>query len=471
MTLIPDFYHYDKIISWPDLQKNTHFVIFKGTQGTTLISPKLSEYIHHCERYEIPYWIYAYLNKGNELAQAKFLVTTCKNRVGKLFRGYCLDVEAGNTAEGVEKALKWLRGQVPKTMLYTSYKDYNLYSKVIANRGRDCAWWEARYGKNDGTYNPEKYPCHNGVDLYQYTSNGTCPGIVNKCDLSKLINMPETFFVDTEISIPQTGVTAEDVIKVAEGWLGLKESDGSFQVILDTYNDHKPLARSYKVKKTDKWCAPFISAVFIKAKAVDLIGGTECGVERMINDCFKPAGIWNEDGRTTPEPGWIITYNWNSKTQPNDGWADHIGLVVEVKDGVISVIEGNYKDAVGIRKIKVGDGRIRGYAMPPYATKAQTVVTPGTTKKGYTGKMPVLPSRGFFKRGDGISTLTDRDSRAQIERVQRMVNWINNGNIAVDGKYGSITQDAVKRAQKKLKVVVDGEFGPETLAAAKKYKR
>lgn len=461
MIYIPDFYHGDTIESWTDLRKSTHFVIFKATQGITFVSPKLDEYIQNCERYEIPYWLYSFLNKGNELAQAKFLVNTCKGRIGKFFRGYCLDAETGNSAKNVQAALDWLKKQTSKTMLYTFYSDYGRMEDVIQNRGSTCAWWEARTKKNDiGEYDPN-HKCHSDADLYQYTRKGRCPGIKNRCDLSRLTgNMAEVFFVGTEAKQPEPTVTAETILDIARGWLGLKESDKSYVIILNIYNDHRPLARGYKVTTKDSWCATFISAVFIKAGAVDLIGGTECSVQRMIDDCFKPAGIWNEDGKVTPESGWIICYNWDDKTQPNDGWADHIGIVESVKDGYITVIEGNYSDSVKRRKIKVGDGRIRGYAMPAY----------GKAKPKPELVFPSLPSRGFYKEGDGISALKSENNREQIKLVQKLVNDIAGTNLTVDGKYGPKTADAVKKAQKILGVTVDGEFGKETLAAAKKSK-
>lgn len=463
-TYIPDFYHGDKITSWKDLKKNADFVIFKATQGLTFVSPKLDEYIQNAEKHEIPYWLYIFLNKNNELAQAKFAVKTCKKKVGKFFRGYCLDAEKGNTAANVRAALDWLKTQTDKAMLYTGYADYSKYAPVIKDRGAECAWWEARYGKNDGKYDPA-YPCHDGVDLYQFTSNGTFPGIQNKCDLSMLTGKkPMSFFAECmNAPVP----TAEDIIKIAKAWLGLKESNGSYKIILDTYNDHKPLARGHKVTTSDSWCATFVSAVFIRADAVDLIGGTECSVERMIEDCFKPAGIWNEDGKATPKPGWLICYNWDDTTQPNDGWADHIGIVTKVKDGVITVIEGNYNDAVKERVIKVGDGRIRGYAVPHYAEEQ----TPATKKKKYSKAFPDLPKRGYWQLNDGIKTYTAKADLTQIKRLQRLVNWINDGDIAVDGKYGAKTEAAVKSAQKKLKVTVDGQFGEKTLKAAKAYER
>lgn len=167
------------------------------------------------------------------------------------------------------------------------------------------------------------------------------------------------------------GVTANDVIRVAQAWVGFSEKNGKFKEILNTYNSHKPLARNYKIKTTDQWCDCFVSACAIKAGAVDLIG-TEVGCEKHI-EIFKKKGIWIEDGTVKPKPGDIILYNWDQRTQPNDGFADHIGIVEQQYANTIVVIEGNMNEAVGRRTINVGWGYIRGFARPKYAADTTTV--------------------------------------------------------------------------------------------------
>lgn len=164
--------------------------------------------------------------------------------------------------------------------------------------------------------------------------------------------------------------TVTRILDIARAWIGYSEASGKHKKIVDVYNSHKPLARGYTVQPNDSWCDTFVSAVFIKAGGVALIGGTECGVEEHIK-IFKKAGIWIEDGTITPKPGDIICYNWNDSTQPNDGYADHIGIVEKVSAGQITAIEGNYKDSVGRRVIPVGWGYIRGYARPRYAAETQ----------------------------------------------------------------------------------------------------
>lgn len=173
--------------------------------------------------------------------------------------------------------------------------------------------------------------------------------------------------------------TAKEVLDVARGWLGYSEANGKFKEILDVYNNHKPLARNYKIKTTDHWCDCFVSACAIKAGAVDIIG-TEVGCERHI-EIFKKKGIWIEDGSVKPQVGDIILFNWDDSNQPNDGAADHIGYVEQQYGNTIICIEGNMDEKVGRRPINVGWGYIRGLARPKYAQASVPVATKPSTKK------------------------------------------------------------------------------------------
>lgn len=181
----PDISHYHPVRNWGKVKSNCPFLIAKATQGTSYIDETLDTNIRECERRGIPYWLYAFLNRGDETAQARFLVEVCKERVEKHFIGYVLDVESGNTEDGVESALNYLKRQRHKMMLYTMYSEYERYERIIRRRPKKCAWWEARYGLNDAVYRP-RYSTHKGADLQQFTSNGICPGIPGRVDLNRI---------------------------------------------------------------------------------------------------------------------------------------------------------------------------------------------------------------------------------------------------------------------------------------------
>lgn len=155
--------------------------------------------------------------------------------------------------------------------------------------------------------------------------------------------------------------TVNELLNQARAWIGKKESNGSHKEIIDIYNGHKPLARGYKVKYTDSWCATFISALAIKCNCTDIIP-TEASCGKMI-ELFKNIGCWQEDGNVTPNPGDIIFYDWDKK----DGWPEHVGIVESVSGNQITAIEGNKSDAVARRTIAVGNTSIRGYGVPKYS--------------------------------------------------------------------------------------------------------
>ena len=130
---------------------------------------------------------------------------------------------------------------------------------------------------------------------------------------------------------------ASKVVKQAQSLIGRKESNGTHKLIIDTYNSHKPLARGYKVKYTDEWCATFVSAVAIEVGYTDIIP-TECGCGQMIA-LFKELGCWIENDAYVPDPGDVIFYDWEDDGKgDNTGWPNHVGIVEKVSDGVITVI-------------------------------------------------------------------------------------------------------------------------------------
>ena len=162
----------------------------------------------------------------------------------------------------------------------------------------------------------------------------------------------------------------EKVVATATAWLGCRESDGSHRKIIDTYNGHKPLARSYAVKYTDAWCSTYASAVAIKADMADIVP-LECSCEKHI-DLFRRLGRWMENDAYVPQPGDYIFYDWDD-TGAGDctGAADHVGIVTKVSGQAITVIEGNKSDSVCYRTMQVNGRYIRGYGIPDYAGKAE----------------------------------------------------------------------------------------------------
>lgn len=288
--------------------------------------------------------------------------------------------------------------------------------------------------------------------MQQYTSSGAVAGIAGNVDMNWLFNQS---YLSGNATVEVDGVTANDVLDVMRSWLGFSETNGKFKQIIDLYNSHKPLARGYKVKYSDEWCDTCVSAAAIKAGAVDLIG-TECGCEEHVK-IFKKLGIWNEDGTVTPEPGWIIVYNWDDDTQPNDGYSDHIGYVEEVVDGVITALEGNKGEAVARRRLAVGDGNIRGYAMPRYAGVGVPSTPTESTGTGAPSKTVLwkgtvtadsLNVRTWAGTNNGLCSFSPLKSGATVDVCDSVT--ASDGStwyyICYNGKYGFVHSAYVQRS-------------------------
>lgn len=247
--------------------------------------------------------------------------------------------------------------------------------------------------------------------------------------------------------------SANDVLNVARGWIGHSEKNGKFKEIINTYNSHKPLARGYKVKTTDEWCATFVSACAIKAGAVDLIG-TECSCNEFIK-IFKKKGIWIEDGTVRPQIGDIILYNWDTRTQPNDGSADHIGYVEQVYGNTIVAIEGNKNEKVDRRTMNIGWGYIRGFARPKYSTASLVVHAPGKKKtieqvaneviRGAWGS-GALRKSALVKAGYDYDDVQEKVNELLSKTKKKSVTEIAKEVIAGKWGNGANRRNALKRA-------------------------
>ena len=302
----------------------------------------------------------------------------------------------------------------------------------------------------------------------------------------------------------------QNMVATFESWLGRKESDGSHKMIIDIYNSHSPLARGYKVKYTDSWCATAVSSAAIENNLTDIIP-TECGCGEQIK-LYQSMGRWMENDWYVPNPGDQIFYDWDDNGKgDNTGWPEHTGLVVSVTNGKIKVIEGNKGDAVAYREIDVDGKNIRGYGLPDYASKAKYesqnpveytiyIVKQGDTLYGLAEKY-----LGNGGRYDEIMTLNGLTSttiivgqelkipgtvaeenpvikvnpypvptrsikyiKGQPTMVGEDVKWVQwnliqeGHNIELDGRFGPASDSALRAYQKAHNLEVDGSCGPAT---------
>lgn len=166
----------------------------------------------------------------------------------------------------------------------------------------------------------------------------------------------------------------QKVVGIMQGWLGYNETNGKHKKIIDLYNSHKPLARGYRVRYTDEWCATTVSAAFIQAGLTD-IAPTECSCTRMI-DLYKAKGRWKEADNYVPSPGDILMYDWEDDGRgDNTGEPNHVGVVATVTGKSMTIIEGNKGQSVAYRAMDINGEYIRGYCLPDYKSKEDDTMT------------------------------------------------------------------------------------------------
>lgn len=117
-----------------------------------------------------------------------------------------------------------------------------------------------------------------------------------------------------------------------------------------------------------EWCACFVSW------CADQCGYIDTGVVPKFAGCvngvqwFKERGQWI-DGSAEPAPGMIIFFDWdspNGASGPQDGQAEHTGIVQKVENGIIYTVEGNSGNSCRVNQYRVGYYEILGYGVPSY---------------------------------------------------------------------------------------------------------
>ena len=227
-----------------------------------------------------------------------------------------------------------------------------------SQNGQDDIQWYTAERQADGTYRKHVYARDHKNNAGEY--NVHLYYLNNQNQLQGAGGEKTSIFVNR----PQAASQRDRVLAAAAAMVGVRGGSAEHQRLVNDYNSVRPLPVGYAVKNTDDWCDIFTTVIFQREGLSDLIG-RECGVERHIH-IFKRLGIWNEDGNSTPKAGDIITFNWDQNSQQNDGWADHIGIVEKVENGIIHTIEGNSNNVVKRNTYRIGHGNIRGFATPRY---------------------------------------------------------------------------------------------------------
>lgn len=169
----------------------------------------------------------------------------------------------------------------------------------------------------------------------------------------------------------------EKAVATARSYLGAKQGSVLHKKIIDTFNKVKP--DGWAMTYTAYWCAAFVSADAILAFGIDKAKKyfpLSANCVTIITKA-KKMGIFVENDAYKAKPGDWLLYDWDEKSSKGDNKnsPDHVGIVESVSNNVMTIIEGNFRQASGTRvvaerKVAVNGLHIRGFVTPKYSAMA-----------------------------------------------------------------------------------------------------
>ena len=347
-----------QVPTWSDKDGQDDIRWYEATRqanGDYKVSVKASDHKNSTGKYHVHlYYIQndgSRVGAGTTTTEVEFRNLTSKTQTGIKN----VNSGAGTFTVTVDQAPQGRRIKNIRVAAWSQAHQENLYWYSTAPSGTHT---EVQVSAANHQYQKGNYTTHVYVD---YVDGG-----VEGFDLGQTALSPRET-VDQAAYTPRvTNGQRDRILRAAASLVGVRSGSAAHHQLVKDYNSINPLPVGYAVKNSDDWCDVFVTTVFQREGLSHLIG-RECGVERHIQ-IFKRLGIWNEDGASTPKAGDIITFNWDQDSQQNNGFADHIGIVERVENGLIHTIEGN-SGVVGTVKrnvYRIGHGNIRGFATPRY---------------------------------------------------------------------------------------------------------
>ena len=345
-----------QVPTWSDKDGQDDIRWYEATRqsnGDYKVSVKASDHKNSTGKYHIHlYYIQndgSRVGVGSTTTEVEFRNAQTKTQTGIKN----VNSGAGTYTVTVDQAPQGRRIKNIRVAAWSQAHQENLFWYSTAPSGMHT---EVQVSAANHQYQSGNYTTHVYVD---YVDGG-----VEGFNLGQTALHPRATVDQTAFSPRVTNGQRDRVLRAAASLVGVRGGTAAHQQLVNDYNSVKPLPVGYAVKATDDWCDIFVTTVFQREGLSGLIG-RECGVERHIQ-IFKRLGIWNEDGTTTPKAGDIITFNWDQNSQQNNGFADHIGIVESVSNGIIHTIEGNSNNQVRRNTYRIGHGNIRGFATPRY---------------------------------------------------------------------------------------------------------
>ena len=345
-----------QVPTWSDKDGQDDLRWYEATRqanGDYKVSVKASDHKNSTGKYFVH--LYYIQNDGTRIGVGGTTTDVEFRNAKTKTQAYIKDVNSNNGTYTVvvDQAPQGCQIKNIRVAAWSQAHQENLYWYSTAPSGMHT---EVQVSAANHQYQKGNYTTHVYVD---YVDGGVEGFNLGQTALSPRVTADQTAY-NPHVSNGQR----DRILRAAASLVGVRGGSAAHHQLVNDYNSVRPLPVGYAVKNSDDWCDIFVTTVFQREGLSGLIG-RECGVERHIQ-IFKHLGIWNEDGSSTPKAGDIITFNWDQNSQPNNGFADHIGIVESVSNGFIHTIEGNSNDQVRRNTYRIGHGNIRGFASPRY---------------------------------------------------------------------------------------------------------
>ena len=202
------------------------------------------------------------------------------------------------------------------------------------------------------------------------------------------------------------------------------------------------------------WCDVFVDWCFCKAFGPDA-QRIQCQTGDLGAACVYSAQYFMMQGRydNSPRPGDQVFFYV-------DGQIGHTGIVVDVSNSSITVVEGNSSDRVQKLNYDRSSSRIAGYGHPRYDGEIPASDEAALTLPGENSRT-VIVSVPFLKRGSTGNTVKNAQTLL-IRHGYSCGGRVISGRENPDGDFGPATERAVKSFQHLRKLEADGEIGGDT---------
>lgn len=201
--------------------KGLKHAYFKLTDGVNFVDATEPGRVAASRAAGVVVGVYHYAERNDPVAEAEFFLS----KVGKPHPGDlrpALDLESAESKEWAEAFVEHCHkvlGFWPVLYGNTSFVGPLRASSAIL---RNCPWWRAEYGVNDGTRHPLEGGTQ-GATLHQYTSVGSFPGIDGHTDLNVYVANPAGLFVPRKHALSRL---PSDAWVWAKWYLGLGQFRG-----------------------------------------------------------------------------------------------------------------------------------------------------------------------------------------------------------------------------------------------------